>query len=473
MKFFWQQFLSFLVLLLLTVAIMTNRMVNNITDELTQNRQEQLLNYGYNIINNNFSREDLVRTSQLLASENILIQVYLPDGSTIYPTYDQRFDANLDDSDLIRIAQGEILGFRTVDRQSKDGKIEPYLIVYLPHQNVGQFPEGFISLGAPLDSLEGQLADVQKNILASFIFAVMVGIVISYLLAIYQNRKIKRLQEATKVIASGQYDIDLDTSGNDEFANLTRDFKAMADSLAESQEEIERQEELRRQFMMDVAHEMRTPLTTMSGLLEGLQYNMIPESQRERSLELIAQETARLTRLVNENLDYEKVATRQIYLNKRAINGREFFEQIYQQMSVKAEGSGDRIVVEASDQLIFWADYDRLVQIVINLVTNAIQFSQESDIILKGFMTDDASVIQVIDHGIGISPKDQRAIWERFYKVDESRKNTEYGESGIGLSLVKSLVEAHEGTIAVESELNVGSTFTVRLPHQTHTEEGT
>ena len=113
-----------------------------------------------------------------------------------------------------------------------------------------------------------------------------------------------------------------------------------------------------------------------------------------------------------------------------------------------------------------WADYDRIIQILINLVTNAIQFSEDSDIILQGKMQEEYSEIKVIDKGIGIDPAHLKSIWERFYKVDESRKNTEFGESGIGLSVVQSLIEAHQGNIEVDSELGKGSVFTVKLPHK-------
>lgn len=466
MKVLWQQLIAFLVIILATVALFAYRIEAEMTAEIENNREQQLLNYGYNIVNNNFSREDLVRTSQLLASENIIIQVYLSDGRTIYPIYDPRYNSNLSEEELSIIQTGQYLGFRTVNRYNEEGELEPYLTVYLPHRDVGEFPAGFISLAAPLDDLQNRLDGVRRNIMISLLLAVVIGIIISVIYSILQTRKIRRLQLATKQIGQGNYDVELDTSGQDEFGDLARDFQTMSNSLLESQEEIKRQEELRRQFMMDVAHEMRTPLTTMSGLLEGLQYNMIPEKQRGRSLELIQKETQRLTRLVNENLDYEKIRSHQFTLAKQTINGQKLFEQIKEQLSGKAEKKNITIQLKVDNSLVIWADYDRLVQILINLVTNAIQFSQDSVITIEGEMASDFSVIKVKDQGIGIDTDQLNSIWERFYKVDVSRKNTEFGESGIGLAVVQSLVEAHEGTITVDSEVGVGSTFTVQLPHK-------
>lgn len=468
MKFLWQQILGFLLVIITALAISAYRISDYMTTEIFKEREAQLLQYGNNIVSNNFTRPDLVRASQLLESENIVIQVYLDDGRIIYPTYDQRFSSNLSDIDLKRIAEGASLGLQYAQRFVDPETQLQMTTVYIPLQQneVAGFPAGFISLGAPLESLEEQIAQSQNHILISFIIATIVGIIMSVFYAVFQTRKIKKLQQATREIASGNYEIIVDTGSADEFGDLARDFDVMSESLRNSQEEIKRQENLRRQFMMDAAHEMRTPLTTMSGLLEGLQYDMIPEAQRGRSLELISKETKRLTRLVNENLDYEKIRSRQITLKKQVLNGVSLITQIKEQLNVKAEQKNNQIIVQAHPDLEIWADYDRIVQILINLVTNAIQFSQDSEIILVGTMTETQTILKVIDEGIGIDTKQIESIWERFYKVDVSRKNTQFGESGIGLAVVHSLVEAHEGIIEVESELGHGSTFIIKLPRK-------
>lgn len=468
MKFLWQQILGFLLVIITALAISAYRISDYMTMEIFKEREAQLLQYGNNIVSNNFTRPDLVRASQLLESENIVIQVYLDDGRIIYPTYDQRFSSNLSDTDLNRIAEGASLGLQYAQRFVDPETQLQMTTVYIPLQQneVAGFPAGFISLGAPLKSLEEQIAQSQNHILISFIIATIVGIIMSVFYAVFQTQKIKKLQQATREIASGNYEITVDTGSADEFGDLARDFDVMSESLRNSQEEIKRQENLRRQFMMDAAHEMRTPLTTMSGLLEGLQYDMIPEAQRGRSLELISKETKRLTRLVNENLDYEKIRSRQITLKKQILNGVSLLTQIKEQLNVKAEQKNNQISVQAHPDLEIWADYDRIVQILINLVTNAIQFSQDSEIILEGTMTETQTILKVIDEGIGIDTKQIESIWERFYKVDVSRKNTQFGESGIGLAVVHSLVEAHEGSIEVESELGHGSTFIIKLPRK-------
>lgn len=465
MKFLWQQLLGIFIIILVAFTTSAVTLSDYMTHQVLSETEQKLLSYGQNVVDNGFSRADINRADQLLSNENINIRVYLSDGKVIYPTYREEYKAVLSDEELLLLAQGQTLPLRTTPLVLNTGESVQLATVYLPLTSMESgFPEGFISLSEPINNLQQKQESVSDRIYLSFGFAAAVAFVLTVIYSLYQTNKIKRLQLATKEIASGQYEIELNTKGHDEFAELARDFQVMSDALLVSQEEIERQELLRRQFMMDVAHEMRTPLTTMNGVLEGLQYDLIPEEAKERSIVLVSKETQRLIRLVNENLDYEKIRNKQIVLKKQQLNLKNIFYQIADQLMAKANEKGNRFIVVANSDVQVYADPDRLVQILMNLANNAIQFSENSVIELIGSMTDTHTVMTVKDHGIGINPEDIRSIWERFYKVDVSRKNTKFGESGIGLAVVQSLVEAHDGMIAVDSKPNEGTEFTMTLP---------
>ena len=118
----------------------------------------------------------------------------------------------------------------------------------------------------------------------------------------------------------------------------------------------------------------------------------------------------------------------------------------------------------APDKLPVWADYDRFVQVLFNIMQNAIQFSQGSAIEVTGQRTEHATVISIQDHGIGMTPDQVKNIWERYYKADPSRKSTKYGESGLGLAISHQLVQQHGGSIEVDSAENEGTRFTVTFP---------
>ena len=141
--------------------------------------------------------------------------------------------------------------------------------------------------------------------------------------------------------------------------------------------------------MADVSHEMRTPLTTISGVIEGLKNDMIPEEDKERGINLVSQEAKRLIRLVNENLDYEKIRSNQIQLYREDIQLLELLEIIQEQLSAQAEEKNIQILVEADEEVMVNADYDRLVQILINITKNSIQFTSDGTIWLRGRTEDE------------------------------------------------------------------------------------
>ena len=290
------------------------------------------------------------------------------------------------------------------------------------------------------------------------------ALVISFFYASIQVRRINRMKKATKEIASGNFDVRLPVNHKDEFDELAEDFNQMTVALQDSNEEIERQEERRKQFMADAAHEMRTPLTTINGLLEGLQYNAIPENQKEKAVSLMKNETERLIRLVNENLDYEKIRTNQISIVVKRFDATETLRNLLTQLEKKATAAGDKLILTTEEPIEVYADYDRFVQIMVNIIQNAIQFTTDGTITIglqKGYLE---TIVEIKDTGIGMTKEQLDNIWERYYKVDPSRKNRKFGESGLGLPIVQQLVRLHKGKIEVTSEVDQGTTFRISFP---------
>lgn len=151
-------------------------------------------------------------------------------------------------------------------------------------------------------------------------------------------------------------------------------------------------------------------------------------------------------------------------LNKEEIELIDVFEIIKDQLAIQAEERNDEIVVDVENDTMVYADYDRLVQILLNITKNSIQFTENGLITLRGREAADSTVIEIEDTGIGIDPKDVENIWHRFYKADISRKSNPFGEFGLGLSIVKQLVLLHDGKIDVKSEKGKGTKFTIWLP---------
>lgn len=230
--------------------------------------------------------------------------------------------------------------------------------------------------------------------------------------------------------------------------------------------ELEKVERLRQQVVANVSHELRTPLTIIKGYAEALEDGVIESPEEQRSyLAAIREESDRLNRLVTELLDLSRIQTGQMQLNLRELSMREVATEAVAKLSARAQEKKIEIINAISADLPpVKADTDRVLQVLVNLLANAIQFTppggkvQLAAAVEEGFMH-----VSVSDTGIGIPAEHLSRIWERFHKVDEARSRNDSG-TGLGLAIVKSIVEAHGGQVKVESEEGVGSTFTFTLP---------
>lgn len=240
----------------------------------------------------------------------------------------------------------------------------------------------------------------------------------------------------------------------------------MVKKLNTAAEEIESLESRRRNFMSDVSHELRTPLTTISGVIEGLKNGMIAEEEKEKGINLVSQETKRLIRLVNENLDYDKIRSNQIKLKKKTYNYKRFLKLFRNSLRYKQAEKNNQIEIKVEEDVRILADYDRLIQILINITKNSIQFTENGHICLKGRMENNHTVIEIEDTGIGIDTMEIEKIWHRFYKAEISRTNNPYGEFGLGLSIVKQLIHLHHGSVEVFSEKGKGTKFVIKIPYR-------
>lgn len=489
MKYLYQQLLAFWGVIILIILIVGTSFSQLTKQTMQENNYKQLYGYASSALNKKdmYSKEfpgatdqeimniSLNWTQSVLKEQNVQFLYIDKDKVVQFPDHsEQKLDYSVIEQEWETISSGEIV-YRTVD-QDLYGNKNTSAYVMLPAFYKTNNPDqkvfaGVLVITQPAKNVSDSVDDVTANLFKAFIISSIVALIVSYFLATFQVKRINRMRKATKEITSGNFDIKLDTHDKDEFDDLAEDFNKMAESLKESRAEIDRQEDRRRQFMADASHEMRTPLTTINGLLEGLQYNAIPESQRENAIELMQNETSRLIRLVNENLDYEKIRTNQISIVVKKFDATETLRNILTQLEGKADTAGNQLSLENTEPIDVYADYDRFVQIMVNIIQNAIQFTTDGEIhveIEKGYLE---TIIKISDTGIGMSEKQVQNIWDRYYKVDPSRKNTKYGESGLGLAIVEQLVHLHKGKIQVESQLGQGTCFTVTFPDIEITEE--
>ena len=463
MKYFYQQLFGFVSVVLLTIAACGILFYNVMSNNVYTQRSQQLQSYAKGLIATDMSDADIYKLGTILREENVSIAMFDENNEMTYPSRSLDTNSALTEDELNHLKNGAAINLKEVQMNFTGEAVDNLITVYYPIIKNGQY-KGYVALASPMSRIQTEVRELRNSMFIAFGAAIIIGIMMSFVFANYQTRRINKLRKATHKISEGDFDVQLPVESRDEFDDLMKDFNNMARSLRESEKEVERQENVRRQFMMDVAHEMRTPLTTMNGLLDGLKYNMVPESRRGRSLELISSETQRLIRLVNENLDYEKIRSNQIVLVQHRFAGIGAIQTVVEQIRELEKVKNNILRYECDTDFSVYADYDRFVQILVNITKNANQFTDNGEILVKAWNEGKKAIVEISDTGIGIDEREIKEIWERFYKADVSRKSTKYGESGLGLAIVKSLVDSHLGKISVKSEVGKGTTFRVVFP---------
>jgi histidine kinase len=298
---------------------------------------------------------------------------------------------------------------------------------------------------------------VRTALIVAVIAAVVAAVAISVALSARLSRPIARLAAASRRIADGRYAERVPVLSADEIGELAASFNQMADSL-------ESTERRRLQLVGDVAHELRTPLATLDGYLEGLEDGVIQAG--DPTWHLLRRETTRLSHLVNDLQQLWRAEARQLPLSMARVDIATLLAAVRERFAVLAlEHGSDLRFTAPSSELAVQADAERLAQVVDNLVSNAIRYSpQGAPVTLEATTEGDEVVIGVVDVGAGLSAEQRARVFERFYRVDPSRARAP-GGSGIGLAIARALAEAMGGRIWAESEgPGHGSRFCIALP---------
>lgn len=462
---YFYQLMVWFMLVILTLMIITFASILHFgRNQILNNVEENFIRYAELIEEADENPAVLDSYNQVFRNHQVEYGIFDQNGYLAYPRLSKSVQVNITENEAQVLQSGDALLLRT---QTEDlrGNQEETVLVYVPiHTELGAY-EGFIGIGRPASHIEIQLDDLKQNVLRAFLISTIVAVIMSLIFSYFLVKRVNRLSKATQRVATGDYDVYIDHSNRDEIDRLSADFNKMIKALKDWRREVLYLEDRRKTFMQDVAHEMRTPLTTINGLLEGLEYGVFDKNQELRSIKLMRKETTRLIRLVNENLDYENIQSNRIVLRKNYFPLIDALEEITGQLTTIAKESHNEIIIdEEIEEITIYADFDRLKQIIVNLIKNAIQFTTDGEITVTARQTQELTEIKISDTGIGMTAEELENIWDRYYKADASRKNTKYGESGLGLPIVKQLVELHEGQINVESEPGTGTTFNLVFP---------
>lgn len=306
-----------------------------------------------------------------------------------------------------------------------------------------------------LESSE-QIFQLRAALLTMFSLALVIGSLKFVILTFFLVKPLKALTAATKKVAKGDYDIRLPRKGNDELGVLSQHFQQMASDLRQV-------EQMRQEFVSNVSHEIQTPLASISGFISIMKTEGLSEQEHLRCLEIIRQESIRLSRLSDNMLRLAMLDSKHPPFHPSLVRLDRQLRHIV--VAAEPQWTAKRLNIHLNlPKSAIKADEDLLNQVWQNILHNSIKFTPEGgDISIELLPGSGDVTVTIRDNGIGIAEEDRKRIFERFFKADKSH-NREVEGSGLGLAIVRRVVDLHGGRIEVESGPGAGTAVTVILP---------
>lgn len=311
------------------------------------------------------------------------------------------------------------------------------------------------------------MTEIDSHILSMMLAVTFICIIILALLAFtgiyFVGSIVKPVQQISRIagkFAMGDFSVRIDCKSEDEIGELCTAINHMADELSNA-------ESIKNEFISSVSHELRTPLTAIKGWAETLNSDIDSETM-EKGMRVIINETERLSQMVEELLDFSRMQNGKFQLQMATMDILAELEDAILIYGEKAKKENINLVYNAPEMLPFvFGDKNRLRQVFINIIDNAIKYSDGGTVTVEAFQENDCIQIAVADEGVGISSEDLPKIKQKFYKANHTRRG-----SGIGLGVADEIVSMHKGTLDVFSEENKGTTVVIRLPIEKHSKSG-
>lgn len=304
--------------------------------------------------------------------------------------------------------------------------------------------------------LEANFGELRILLGLLLLLTVIFSIILITILVGYVVNPIKKLQKATKQIADGNFEFELNINRKDEIGALAHDFSKMS-------KQLQRLDDMRQEFVSNVSHEIQSPLTSMNGFAKILRNESLTKEQENYYLKIIEDESMRLSTLSKQLLMLAQLDSEVVCLNKEVIHVREQIKHVCETLSWQWKSKHQTIVINESNDCVL-ADRNLLHQVWQNLLSNSIKFSEENTVITVLIDTDSQNIfIEIADEGLGIESDAIPFVFDRFYKEDMSRQRKK-GGSGLGLAITKKIIELHKGKIEVESQKGVGTKMRITLP---------
>lgn len=330
-----------------------------------------------------------------------------------------------------------------------------YLSTISPYDD-GIGNTGFVFMIKKTDAIQGIITQLNYHFLIAAIVITIFMLITIFFLVNVLTKPLTSMKEATRRISKGDFSVSLPVSSNDEVGELATSIQMLADDLNYLKKE-------RNEFLASISHELRTPLTYIKGYADIAKREKTKEQERIEYLSIIHEEAGKVNHLLEELFELAKIDQNMFTIQKETIDLHALLEAIFQKVLPVFRDKNMNLVLNSNKSFKVSVDPLRIEQVLVNLLDNTLKYSNSGTTTTINVKKKNRDIIiKVIDQGIGIPEEDIPHIFDRLYRVEKSRSRLT-GGVGLGLSIVKELVEAHGGEIAVSSTVGKGTTFTIRL----------
>jgi two-component system, OmpR family, sensor histidine kinase ArlS len=318
---------------------------------------------------------------------------------------------------------------------------------------------GYVYMFKNTDDVQKLISQLNIHIFVASLLIVFTVLIFIFFLSKAVTKPLITMKEATKKLSKGDFSVSLPKPSNDELGELSLSIQTLANDLNYLKQE-------RNEFLASISHELRTPLTYINGYADIARRKNLEEKDRSQYLEIIREESQRVSSLLKELFDLAKLDQNTFTINKEKVNLISFIKSIYERVLPAFKNKRIQLAIDCPADLFIDIDPTRFEQVLINLLDNSLKYSNETSTTTVRAVEENGKVhITIQDQGIGIPEDDLPHIFDRLYRVDKSRSRAT-GGFGLGLAIVKQLVEAHGGEVNIESQVGVGTRFTIILAQQ-------
>lgn len=420
-----------------------NQQTSNLNDELSI------------IVQTNF--EESQQIGEELFDKDTRLTMISSDGEVLYDNFDDSINENHLQREEIKEASKNGTGSSVRYSETME---QNYL--YVAEYDAQE--QTYVRLAMPFSGVSQSALMLLPSFFIAFVIAFFFVWLMSKRMA---DSILKPLQEISAVIRKadfGKEKIEFQNYSYSELQEITDALQTMNNQIAKNLENLEREKQIRQEFFTNASHELKTPLTSIRGYSELLRQHAITDpDQIDHCLDCVLKESDHMTKLINDILTISKLEAKDYIVQKSHIKLKDLLENVLNSLSVQAKAMN--LDIDAScENVTVYANLDHIQGILYNLISNAIKYNKPNGkiiIIIKERL--DNILIKVMDTGIGISKEDQEKVFQRFYRVDKQRSKIVAG-TGIGLAIVKHIVQFYNGSISLKSKENEGTSIEISLP---------